>query len=626
MGLVNHLKDLAADTIYHAQAYGKHVVTGNLAKSIVVGSSPTHQITVQEMLGRGEWDGCEGLWFKGLEITPANYKFHPGKQTDTPTLKTFTGSSSTDKITSTAHGMNDGDEIIFKIGDLPAPLIAGVLYFVRDKTTNDFKVTTTSGGSAMDLTINGSGTLKFYKNETVQGVDEVFNTDVPHSNVTWIRAALPVGVGDADTQNSLPTGLKGIFRTTKCYDYNSSGVQGTYAWTTNAALQVADLILRIGGRPNSRIHWPSWCDWRDFLAGTISHDYTALASDFDGFGLRARYYNGTNFDTLIIDRMDPVILFALSSGSPGIGVNVDNFSGRLTGYIKAPYTESFTFSLTHTHGARLWIDDLTTALIDQWTTTGTHTASKSLTAGTFYPFKLEWKHTTGDAELRLEWQSISQTKEVISHRALYPETVNRARYETHPFFNGPIRLDDAVRTILNLCNSTVQEVDGKLRFFCLEQLSTPSFHITNEMIVDGTVKLLPRDVTSLRNSWQAKFRNVDAQYLDEDIDPVIIERPALQDTVGRKIDGEAINLYNANRHQAYRTLNQVVKRAVDPQFGLQLTGMADTYEVLAGDRVTVDLEFLDETDQDCLVVESNDSSSEETADERTFSLQEWTLS
>jgi len=45
--------------------------------------------------------------------------------------------------------------------------------------------------------------------------------------------------------------------------------------------------------------------------------------------------------------------------------------------------------------------------------------------------------------------------------------------------------------------------------------------------------------------------------------------------------------------------------------------------VLAGDRVKVDVEFLNWTEKDMLVVESNDLSSEETADERTFVLQEW---
>lgn len=542
MTIVNHLKGQETQNLFLTQAYGKHVVTGHLCKSDVTGASPTHVIKLQQLLGRGPWDGCEGLWYKGLEIKPADYKFYPGIQ---------------------STGMGD----------------------------------------------------------TTQGQDAVFNTDVPHSSVAWIRPTLAAGVGDFDTSKSPPNGLTGIFRTTKCQDYNSSGAAtGSPVYSINAALQVADLILRIGGRPISRIDWGAWTDWRDFLGSTISHNYTALPN-FDGFGLSVKFYNGTAFNTatLVIDRIDPVIEFVSSAGSPGIGVDVDNFLGLYEGYIKPKYTETYTFSVTHTHGARLWVNGLVTPLIDQWGTTGTHTATIALTAGQLYDIKLEWQHTTGNAELRLQWQSTSQALEVINHRVLYPKTVDRARYETHPFFSGPTRLDDAVRTVLNLCNSTYQEVNGKLRFFCLEQLTTPSFHFTDYNTM--SVKLIPRDVTGLRNSWQATFRNTDSQYLEKDLDPIIIERDALIAAAGRKIDGEAVDLVNTNRHQGYRTLDNLIKRAVDSK-KFDVLGDADTFPVLAGDRVDLDVEFLQRISVPCRVLESNDASSEETADERRFIMQE----
>lgn len=624
MAVLNHLKGQDTQNMFLALAYGKHVVTGHLAKSIISGASGSHIIKLQQMLGRGEWDGSEGLWFRGLNIDSSKYKFHPGKQTPNPSLKTFTADNTTDVITSTAHGFNDGDIAIHRPGDLPAPLVAGNLYYVRDKTANTYKLANTSGGLAIDLTSNGTGTLQVWKNDPDQGVDEVFNTDHPHSNVAWIRAELPSGVGDFDTKNSPPTGLKGIFRTSKVYDYDSSGTQGTYAYSTNAALQVADLILRIGGRPNSRIDWAAWVDWRDFMAATIAFDYTALPN-FDGFGLSAKYYNGTNFDTLIVDRIDPYVEFVSSAGSPAIGVNTDNFSAVFEGKIKAKYTETYTFYITHTHGARLYVNNLVTPLIDQWATTGTHSATIALTAGQFYDIKVEWKHTTGNADIKLEWQSTSQVREVVPHRVLYPKTVNRPRYETHPFFSSPTRLDDAVRTILNLCNSTVQEVNGKLRFLCLEQLTTHSYHFTSDKIVDGSVTVTPRDPVSLRNSWQAHYRDIDSQYVEEPIDPVIIERDSLIAAAGRKIDGEAIEMFNSTRHQVYRTLEALVKRSVDKKWDITFTGNADTFPVLAGDRVKVDVEFMNWTDKHVLVTESNDASSEETADERVFAAQEWTL-
>lgn len=543
MGFVNHLRAKDGQNLFHAVAYGKHAAMGNLTKSKITGSSPTHVITVQQMLGRGEWDACEGLWWNGVEIKSDKYKFYPGIQ---------------------SPGMGDA----------------------------------------------------------TQGQDAVFDTDTPHSGVAWMRAELTSGLGEFDTEANPPEGLKGIFRTMKVNDYDSAGDVDGYAYSTSAARQVADLILRIGNRPNSRIDWGAWVDWRDFMLEDIGFDYAALP-DFDGFGLTAKLYNGTAFDTLVTERIDPVLEFASSAGSPGAGVDVDNFSVRWEGTIKAKYSETYTFYVTHTHGAKVWVNDVvTTPLIDEWSSTGTHSATIALTAGTHYNIKVEWKHTTGSAAFKLEWQSTSQSREVISHRALYPKAVNRPRYETHPFFPGPTRLDDAVRTVLNLCNSTMQEVNGKLRFFCLEQMSS-SFHFTNDMIVDGSLSIVPRDVRNLRNTWQARFRDVDSQYLEFPIDPMLIERPDLIEVAGRKIDGDSIELYNCSVHQAYRTLDNIVRRNVDSKYQFNLTGMANTFPVLAGDRVGIDVEFLDWEGKDGLVLESNDSSSEETADERTFVVQEW---
>jgi hypothetical protein len=539
MGLVNHLRTVDGQNLFHAIAYGKHLVSGNLAKSIVTGTSPSHTIKLQQMLGRGEWDACEGLWFKGIEVT--NYHFYPGIQ---------------------STGMAD----------------------------------------------------------VTQGQDTVFDTDTPHSLIAWIRAQLPVGLGDADTTASPPDGIKGIFRTSLIHDYDTDGSSSDYGYSASPAREVADLIIRIGKRPTSRIDWPAWCDWRNYLAEDITYDYTAL-DDFDGFGLTTSLYNGAAFDTLISTRIDPVLEFPLSSGSPGIGVNVDNFSVRWEGKIKALYTETYTFYVTHDDGAKLWVNG--TLVVDNWTTYASDSGTIAMTAGTFVDIKVEWKDTGGNAEFRLEWQSTTQTREVVTHRCLYPKTTTRPRYETHPFFSGPTRLDDAVRTILNLCNSTVQEVGGKLRFMCLEQQTASVFSFTNANIVDGSASVRPRDVRNLRNSWQAHFRDIDSQYLETPIDPILIERADLISAAGRKIDGEAIELYNCSVHQAYRTLENIVKREVDSPFQITMTGNADTWPVLAGDRCDADVEFLDWTNKDMLVIESDDQSSEQSADERTFTVQQW---
>jgi hypothetical protein len=71
----------------------------------------------------------------------------------------FTVAASSDVLTSTAHGFSNGDAIVLR-SDLVggAPLVAGVIGYIRDVTTNTFKVSATEGGAAINITSDGSGT------------------------------------------------------------------------------------------------------------------------------------------------------------------------------------------------------------------------------------------------------------------------------------------------------------------------------------------------------------------------------------------------------------------------------------------------------------------------------------
>jgi hypothetical protein len=63
----------------------------------------------------------------------------------------------TEVVNCTAHGFVDGDEVRF-YGDTLGSLNQTARFYVINKTTNDFQVSLTSGGSAVDITDAGSGT------------------------------------------------------------------------------------------------------------------------------------------------------------------------------------------------------------------------------------------------------------------------------------------------------------------------------------------------------------------------------------------------------------------------------------------------------------------------------------
>jgi hypothetical protein len=70
--------------------------------------------------------------------------------------------ASNDTITLDDHGFADGDAIVFRAaegGTLSAPLVAGTTYYVKSSTDISFQVSATSGGSAINLTTDGTNVL-----------------------------------------------------------------------------------------------------------------------------------------------------------------------------------------------------------------------------------------------------------------------------------------------------------------------------------------------------------------------------------------------------------------------------------------------------------------------------------
>ena len=76
-----------------------------------------------------------------------------------PVARACTMDISTDYVTLAGHGYTNGEKVVFRtIGTLPTGLTAGTTYYVRDKTTDTFKVEASVGGGAIDLSgANGSG-------------------------------------------------------------------------------------------------------------------------------------------------------------------------------------------------------------------------------------------------------------------------------------------------------------------------------------------------------------------------------------------------------------------------------------------------------------------------------------
>ncbi len=96
-------------------------------------------------------------------------------------------------------------------------------------------------------------------------------------------------------------------------------------------------------------------------------------------------------------------------------------SNRYTGFLQwpkqvasiSPSTTAATLDLTHTDGARLWIND--ELVIDNWIDQPsiTNTVVRTLRGGRYYPFRLEHYDNGGANELKLQWTYAGQTKTLV---------------------------------------------------------------------------------------------------------------------------------------------------------------------------------------------------------------------
>jgi hypothetical protein len=97
--------------------------------------------------------------FVGLHSLAAAGTFYGAAPVGGGVPKPFT-SQVTDIVTCESHGFADTTKVIVISTGAQAPppeLVEGTIYFVRDSTTDTFKLAATSGGAAIDLTTTGAG-------------------------------------------------------------------------------------------------------------------------------------------------------------------------------------------------------------------------------------------------------------------------------------------------------------------------------------------------------------------------------------------------------------------------------------------------------------------------------------
>jgi hypothetical protein len=147
-------------------------------------------------------------------------------------------------------------------------------------------------------------------------------------------------------------------------------------------------------------------------------------------GLTGQYFDNQNLTNLRLTSVDPTINFDWGTGSPGRKIGADSFSARWTGQVQPRHSETYTFFITSDNGRRLWVNDQ--LIIDKWIDNQgiTYSGTIALLAGQKYNIRIEYFENLGGANIKLEWSSPTQVREVVPQSQLYPTAAARIAAET----------------------------------------------------------------------------------------------------------------------------------------------------------------------------------------------------
>ena len=134
--------------------------------------------------------------------------------------------------------------------------------------------------------------------------------------------------------------------------------------------------------------------------------------------MTVQYFDVDNFSRdpiAVIEHAEPQIDYQWAPNQapyPDPRLPWDGWTGRWSGLLRPNISEVFTFVVTTDDSVRMWIED--ELVLDKWSVhaSATYSIPRGLTAGKYYPFRLEYCDTVEEARLRLQWSSLSTPLQV----------------------------------------------------------------------------------------------------------------------------------------------------------------------------------------------------------------------
>lgn len=136
-------------------------------------------------------------------------------------------------------------------------------------------------------------------------------------------------------------------------------------------------------------------------------------------GLTGVYFDNADFTGTSKTRVDATINRNFGTAAPIAGIAPNTYSVRWTGQVQPKFSETYTFYTTADDGVRLMVNGQ--VLVNNWVNQGPTTKSGTVTlqAGVKYDLRLEYYQNGGGAQVKMEWQSASQVRQVVPQATLF---------------------------------------------------------------------------------------------------------------------------------------------------------------------------------------------------------------
>jgi murein DD-endopeptidase MepM/ murein hydrolase activator NlpD len=170
----------------------------------------------------------------------------------------------------------------------------------------------------------------------------------------------------------------------------------------NATSYSADMSLSSGNHSVKMEYYDNTVD------AVAKMTYALVTTTPPGSGWRSQYFNNMTLSgSPALERDDAQINFDWGNGSPGSGVNSDQFSVRWSRTLNFA-AGTWRFTTTTDDGVRLWLDDR--LVIDKWVNQSAtaYSADAALSAGN-HSVKIEYYENTGNAVAKLTFALVNPT-------------------------------------------------------------------------------------------------------------------------------------------------------------------------------------------------------------------------